>query len=471
MRIPLFCHLGLLLLATPAVASEPLGPLAAEVSDTGASIWARGPGEAMEVELESGAETRHASTRIGAGSDHVGQLRFEGLTPATAYHYRVRFAGETEPLEGRFRTAPKRDADLPVRLVFGGDVAGQNVCRDAVLGFPVFETVQGLAPDVFIGLGDMIYADSPCEAVGRYGNAQLPGDFPVATSLEDFRAHWRYARADPSLQRLLSSTAYTAVWDDHEIVNDFGRDLDPNLLLPGLQAFREYNPIHVDSGAPQQLYRSQRWGRHVELFVLDTRGHRDANAATDQKGQAAKSLLGPEQARWLRESLTASDATWKLVVSSVPLSIPTGSEAESRGRDGWADFATSTGYERGLAELLETLRAAGVRNLVVLTTDVHFATVLRYQPFSEHPDFRFLEVVTGPLNAGVLGDLALDTTFNPERLFYHAPRSPEDVKSFDEALGWFNFGVLDFGRAGTLTVSVRDARGKILFSLPLTPER
>ena len=31
--------------------------------------------------------------------------------------------------------------------------------------------------DFFIGLGDMIYADGTCEATGRYGNAQVAGDF------------------------------------------------------------------------------------------------------------------------------------------------------------------------------------------------------------------------------------------------------------------------------------------------------
>ncbi|MEX2612365.1 MAG: hypothetical protein WD380_02200 [Gaiellaceae bacterium] len=45
-------------------------------------------------------------------------------------------------------------------LAFGGDVAGQNVCRDTPEGFPIMDTIRECEPDVFVGLGDMIYADN-----------------------------------------------------------------------------------------------------------------------------------------------------------------------------------------------------------------------------------------------------------------------------------------------------------------------
>ena len=216
------------------------------------------------------------------------------------------------------------------------------MCRDAAVGFPAIEAVARYAPDVFIGLGDMIYADNTCEPVGRYGNAQVPGGFGPAADRAGYWAHWRYAREDPGSARLLSSTAYVPVWDDHEVVNDFGPQQDMRMqppydagahLMPiGLQAFLDYNPASSDSSeTPDRLYRTLRLGRHAELFILDTRQYRDANATPDAgpapptdggEVERDKSMLGREQLTWLERKLAASDATWKIVVSSVPLGLP-----------------------------------------------------------------------------------------------------------------------------------------------------
>jgi alkaline phosphatase D len=79
-----------------------------------------------------------------------------------------------------------------VRLAFGGDLAGQNVCRDANEGFPILDTIRAWHPDVFVGLGDMIYADNACAHRGLYRNVQRAGGFGPATDLASYLAHWRY---------------------------------------------------------------------------------------------------------------------------------------------------------------------------------------------------------------------------------------------------------------------------------------
>ncbi len=86
---------------------------------------------------------------------------------------------------------------------------------------------------------------------------------------------------------------YYTIWDDHEVVNDFG-------------------PLH------------------------DTRQYRDANFEADNAAHP-KTMLGCEQIVWLKDALSQSQATWKLIVSSISMSVPTGS-SESRGRDGWANY-------------------------------------------------------------------------------------------------------------------------------------
>jgi alkaline phosphatase D len=452
------------------------GVVVGDVTPRSAVLWARGDrAGTLRVSLSGGPHRRVERVRVQAADDWTGQVRLDGLAPARHYSYRVRFGRGGTSTRGSFRTPPAETKAALVRLAFGGDVAGQNVCRDAVEGFPIMNTIRAWRPDVFVGLGDMIYADNACGATGLYGNAQLAGAFGPAIDLAGFWAHWRYSRADPASRRLLASTSYVGVWDDHEVINDFGPATDvgsappypPDLhLLPiGLRAFLNYTPV---ASAPR-LYRSLRWGRHLELFVLDTRSYRDANNAPDSP-QQPKTMLGHEQLAWLKEGLVRSDATWKVIVSSVPMSIPTGFPP-TNGRDGWANFdpPPATGYENELLDILRFMAENGVDNPVWITTDVHFAEAFRYSPFPARPDFAVHEIATGPLNAGIFPNRNFDETLNPEVLFFHGPASPADVTSWDQAKRWFNFGTLEVGAGGELKAGVVDTAGEPQFSLTLAP--
>jgi alkaline phosphatase D len=316
----------------------------------------------------------------------------------------------------------------------------------------------------------MIYADNACDPVGRYGNAQVPGGFGPATDLSGFREHWRYNRADPALQRVLAGSSYVGVWDDHEVVNDFGPSTDApttppytgaNLLPLGRQAFLDYTPLSSEA----RLYRSLRWGKHLDLFVLDTRSHRDANSALDD-GAVPKTMLGQAQLEWLKASLAASDATWKVIVSSVPMSIPTGFPP-TNGRDGWANFDQETGFERELLDILRFMHARGIDRPVWITTDVHFAEAFRYRPFADDPDFVVHELATGPLNAGIFPTRAFDETLHPDVLAFVGPEAATDVVTWEDAKRWFNFGTVEIARSGALTLRIVNTHGERLFSLTL----
>jgi alkaline phosphatase D len=453
---------------TPAVTH---GVVVGDVTARSAVVWARADREGtLKVHLSGGKHDGVGRINVRAADDYTGQVVLTGLRPDTDYRYRVGTA------RGSFETAPAADDREDVRLAFGGDVAGQNVCRDMREGFPIMETIRSLRPDVFVGLGDMIYADNACDPVGRYGNAQLPGPGPAA-DLATFWEHWRYNRADAASQRLLASTRYVGVWDDHEVVNDFGplsdtRSTPPytpgvHLLPIGLEAFLDYTPIAVAANTPKRLYRSLRWGKHLELFVLDTRQYRDANSASDSADRP-KTMLGREQLTWLKESLAGSDATWKVVVSSVPMSIPTGFPPTG-GRDGWANFDQTTGFEQELLDIIRFMESEGIVNTVWITTDVHFAEAFRYRPFAANPDFAVYELATGPLNAGIFPIRDFDTTLNPEVLTFFGPPTPEAVTTWDEAKQWFNFGTLEVDRNGRLTAAIVNTAGQTRFSLTLVP--
>jgi alkaline phosphatase D len=313
----------------PGPPTVTLGPMAGDVTATSAVLWARGDRVGRlhaRISEEGGANPIERSVPIFRVDDWTGKLEVHGLRPDTRYEVSVRLLapgtdGETAgpALSGRFRTAPAAHERRPVRLAFGGDLAGQNVCRHESEGFPIFRAVAAVRPNLFVGLGDMIYADGVCTAVGRYGNAQIPGAFEPAARMLNFWAHWRYSREDEAFR--------------HEVVNDFGphddtRDggpysADEQLMPLGLAAFLDYNPVPERDVPEGRIFRSVRWGRHLELFVLDTRQYRDPAGEADDPADP-KTLLGAEQREWLKQALVRSDATWKVVVTSVPLSIPGG---------------------------------------------------------------------------------------------------------------------------------------------------
>lgn len=443
-----------LALATPCLTH---GVAVGQVSDTGATLWARlaGPGTVRVEARPAAGGGRKAVVRVDAAVDpaldHTARVRLDALAPGTRYVLSVRAPGRCAPEEAVFTTAPRPDAPAAVRLAWGGDLGGQNTCRHATEEYPLLDRLAMAPPDIFVAVGDMVYADDRCTELSRYGYPQIPGPGP-STTLADFYAWWAYNRASPSSRRLYAATALLPVWDDHEATNDAG-PADPE-LDPARTALVAWNPI--TPGAP--LYRTERRGRHVEIFVLDTRSYRDANEAPDTAA-APKTMLGAAQRAWLVDAVTRSDATWKVIVSSVPLAIPTGRPGAL---DGWSALGGDTGYAREARALLEALHGGGARNLVFLTADVHFASAFFHRPVAADPDWTVIEAVSGPLQAGIFPKVDVDPALGSERWFFHGPASVEAVTTWEEARRWFNVGRLEVDEAGRLTLWWENAMGDTL---------
>lgn len=474
----------------PAAAAASTGPaithgvIVGDVRADSAHLWARGATSGwLNVRLAGGAHRATPPVELTADYDFTGQIELTGLRSDTTYSYRAWVSAgpgrgrRGHEVEGSFRTAPRATDRADVRLAYGGDVSGQNVCRDVTDGIPIARTIEDWHPDIFVGLGDMIYADDVCLPVGRYGNDQIARAQAQATDLPGFWAHYHYNRSDAGLQSLLAAAPYVGVWDDHEVVNDFGPltdtratpPYDPGVhLMPlGRQAFLDYTPITREASDPNRLYRSIRYGANLELIILDTRQYRDANSALDDQ-PTPKSMLGAEQLAWLKTTLASSTATWKVIVSSVPMSVPTGFPA-ANGRDGWANFDQATGFERELLDILRFAQQHGVDDLFWITTDVHFGEVFRYTPFADAPGFHVYEMATGPMNSGIFPNLDFDTTLSPQRLAMVGPATANEVTTWAQAKSWFNFGTLEIDEDGTLKAGIVDTAGDRRFEMRLSP--
>jgi alkaline phosphatase D len=167
-------------------------------------------------------------------------------------------------------------------------------------------------------------------------------------------------------------------------------------------------------------------------------------------------MLGAAQRRWLLEAVPASTATWKVVVSSVTLSVPTGRPER---RDGWSNanvFGLSpergTGFVTERDAILRELREQNVHNLIVVAADVHHAEIVRHQP---HRDWEFHEFIAGPLSASMGRPVLLDWRLGPRTLFARG--------------GSYTFGEVTIDPA-QLTVRVLDEDGTVLFTHAIAPE-
>ena len=384
----------------------------------------------------------------GPETDFTLAIPIEGLTPATRYRYYV-YAGTkgregtaTEARvagRGEFTTLPDAKSQVPVSFAWSGDLGGQQHCRRGAAGYPIFDVMRAQQLDFFLFLGDTVYADDLCPSPPNE-----PGADFRATTLAEYRARHRDQRGAEALRRFLDSVPVYVIWDDHEVRDNFSGPFDSQMPA-GRQALREYWPIRVAPDDPHRLYRTVRAGADLELFMLDTRQYRSRNA--DQDGPA-KTMLGERQLQWLLSGLTESTATWKVIVTTVPLSIPKGGGTGVPGNDGWAGGPGIPGFEWERQVIVDTILGRRVKNVVFMAGDVHYVQANAYDPNGDGtPDF--YEFMAGPLSAA------------PGRLT--PPNAELRPTTLINESGYFNFGVIRVTKS-SFDVTVLDEAGATRFS-------
>jgi alkaline phosphatase D len=477
-----------------------LGVQSGDVSTDSGVVWSRAdrPSQMLvEVSTTESFANLRALPPIAAlpESDFTAKMLLENLPAGQDIFYRVKFRDLShpdvlsEPVVGRFRTAPANKRD--VSFVWGGDVAGQGwgINPDDG-GMVTFATMKKHKPDFFLHSGDTIYADGPLKPEvtlpdGKvWKNLLVPEKTKVAETLDEFRGAHKYNFLDDNLRAFNAEVPIFAQWDDHEVVNNWSTSKvlpdaykvrDINLLAArSRRAFHEMYPTRESIVEPGRIYCNVNYGPHLEVFILDERSYRGPNGPNQQTEYGPDAyFLGPDQLAWLKRALLNSRATWKVIASDMPLSVIV--YDDSRNKQGSEAVAQGDGPARGreleIADLLRFMKAAGIVNTVWFTTDVHYTAAHYYNPDkAQFQDFEpFWEFISGPLHAGTFGPGQLDNTFGPELKFAKAP--PPGQANLPPSAGMQFFGHVRIeGVTGQMTVTLRDRADNALWSTTLEPK-
>src|SRR5262249_59317234 len=102
--------------------------------------------------------------------------RAGGAGAGAPHAYRIESAGEVA--EGEFTTAPPPGATRPLTLAWSGDLGGAGRCRTPGAGYPIFRAMAERRPEVFLFVGDTVYAHPRCGGPGDRPGPPLPAADP-----------------------------------------------------------------------------------------------------------------------------------------------------------------------------------------------------------------------------------------------------------------------------------------------------
>jgi len=415
----------------PNTDTLPNGVASGDVTDTTAVLWTRSTtlGD-VTFEYSTDADFRRVAGTITVAvtnSTVPVKVNVEGLTPGTRYYYRATDAsGATDA--GQFRTANEKGTYAGFRFGISGDWQQDPP-------YPSLISAAASNLDLFIKLGDTIYADSETPALPNVTQARTLEDFRIKHAEVTLPRFGLNATSD-----LYQSTSILATIDDHEVVDNFaggaapgespdapdiGSSPDPlftddvdfvndtQVYEAALQAYQEYHPLRDEfydtpddprTDGERKLYRANHYGSDASVFVLDTRSFRDvqlepANLANPteflvQAFDPSRTLLGRAQLEQLKQDLLAAQAdgtTWKFVVVPEPIQNFGIVNAEDR----------FEGYAAERTELLKFIDDNGIKNVVFMAGDFHGTLVnnLTYQlgPGQQQIATDAFEIVTGPV--------------------------------------------------------------------------
>ena len=250
-----------------------------------------------------------------AAADHTVKIAVDGLDPDRHWFYRFTYE-DASSATGRARTAPAPGTS-PERLRLG--VASCQMFTEGY--FTAYRHMLDDDLDAVMHLGDYVYEyGSQSE---EYGYRRLRTDLvDHPQTVDEFRHKYRLARTDPDLVEAHRMLPFISIWDDHEIYDDYNRDVDPTLRSNGYQAWFEYQPYVPPTTAPTQVDRALRWGDLADIYMLDLAQYREVEApeffnSLDPHGRDAhregRTLIGYDQLARTKQWMADSDAAWRVL--------------------------------------------------------------------------------------------------------------------------------------------------------------
>ena len=283
----------------------------------------------------------------------------------------------------------------------------------------VWGAVRAVAPDAFVWLGDVIYADGKANGTRAYiGN-------------DAHRAAFETQRAHPEYAALARETKIVGTWDDHDFgFNNAGAEWEQKPFAQ--RVFLDFLGEPADSPRRERAgvyahhtFRNlgRRGNRSARLILLDTRFHQ-----RPEKGE----LLGEDQWRWLERALLpvrgnagdvspdddpsyrdaasyrepaieseADDGDVDVVVvgSSIQVHAETQKLVDGlfQGVESWNEFPAE---KKRLLELVERSRA----RVVFLSGDVHHAEIITSPARCALP-YELVEITSSGMTHGILDEV------------------------------------------------------------------
>ena len=169
-------------------------------------------------------------------------------------------------------------------------------------GHKIYPSMDKIKPDFYIHTGDIEYMDKPN---------------PYAMTEELMRFKWNRIFSLPFQRNFYNNYTSYFMKDDHDIgFNDSypGRDYGAVSFERGLEIFDlEQFPSH------EKRYKTVRWGKDLQIWIVEGRNYRSPNNFVDGPN---KTIWGENQKNWFYETVSNSDASFKVLITSSPILGP-----------------------------------------------------------------------------------------------------------------------------------------------------
>ncbi|MBI3864164.1 MAG: alkaline phosphatase family protein [Planctomycetia bacterium] len=331
---------------------------------------------------------------------------------------------------------PAHAADEPPlsRLAFGS-------CAKQDQPQPIWDAIVETRPQLFVFLGDNIYADTEDTNVMRAKYGQLADQ--------------------PGFRRLKEICPVVGTWDDHDFgANDAGAEYPKK--RESQQVFLDFFGVPKDDPRRTQegVYSARVYGppgKRVQLILLDARYFRSPLKTGFQPGEPgegrrgiyapnadpAATVLGETQWRWLDGQLKVP-AEFRMIGSGVQV------VADEHGSEMWGNFP------RERERLFRAIREARAEGVVFISGDRHLSEISRLAADRrEGPGYPLFDVTSSSLNAP------------SGNITKAGVRFANEINSYRVGLTFFdvNFGAIhiDWDRPDpAIRLQVRDEKGAVV---------